>query len=160
MRAIAGELGADVPGCLARRPLQVSGIGERLRPAPDLPPAWLVLVNPGVPVLTADVFRRFDGGFGAAMPLDTAPADAVALAEALHARRNDLETSAIALAPEIADVLAALGGEAGVLLARMTGSGATCFGLAATAAAADAAASRIKAAHPAWWVAAAPMLAS
>jgi 4-diphosphocytidyl-2-C-methyl-D-erythritol kinase len=160
LRLLAAGLGADVPACLTRHPLQVSGIGEQLRPAPELPPAWLVLANPGLALGTADVFARRAGGFSRAMPLDRPPADAATLAGALLARRNDLETAAIALVPQIADVLAALAGEAGILLARMSGSGATCFGLAATAADAEAAASRIGAAHPAWWVVAAPMLAS
>ena len=111
LRAIAAELGADVPACLAHHPLQVAGIGERLVPAPDLPPAWLVLVNPGIELSTADVFRRFAGGFSRAMPLDGAPANVETLADVLRARRNDLEPAAMGLVPEIADVLATLSGE-------------------------------------------------
>jgi len=158
--AIAAELGADVPACLERHPLQVSGIGERLRPAPDLPPVWLVLVNPGLALPTADVFRKFDGGFSPAMPIAETPADAAQLAAALRARCNDLEPAAVALAPDIAEVLQVLRDEPGVLLARMSGSGATCFGLTATGAEAAAAAQRIGRARPGWWVAAAPVLTS
>ena len=158
LQAIAMELGADVPACLDDRPQQVAGIGEILRPAPDLPSAWLVLVNPGIELLTADVFRAFDGAFSPPMPLDKPPADAAALAQALHVRGNDLEGAAIAVVPDIAKVLQVLGGEVGVLVARMSGSGATCFGLTAGASEAEAVASRIKDAKPDWWVATAPIL--
>jgi 4-diphosphocytidyl-2-C-methyl-D-erythritol kinase len=152
LAAVALDLGADVPACLHPEPLLVSGIGERLRPAPNLPPAWLVLVNPGVEVATADVFRRFAGAFGPAQPLDEAPADAAALAAALKERRNDLEAAAVALAPAIGEVLAELARMPEIMIARMSGSGATCFGLAATEDEARQAAARLRMARRGWWI--------
>lgn len=153
---LAAGLGADVPVCLARRPALMSGIGERLAPAPALPPAWLVLVNAGVPVPTGPVFAGLRG-FGPAAPaLPGRIADAAGLAALLAARRNDLEAPAQARAPVIATVLAALRAQPGCLLARMSGSGGTCFGLFGTAAAADRAAAAL-ARIPGWWAAAAAL---
>ena len=152
-------LGADVPVCLRGRPARMSGIGEVLGDPPPLPRGWLVLVNPGIAVSTGAVFAGLGGAFGAPMPdLPAGFADAPALAAWLAAQRNDLEAPARVLAPEIGAVLDALAAEPGVLLARMSGSGATCFGLTGDAATAEATAKRIRAAHPGWWVAAAEML--
>ncbi|WP_439814096.1 4-(cytidine 5'-diphospho)-2-C-methyl-D-erythritol kinase [Zavarzinia sp. CC-PAN008] len=151
LAALALSLGADVPACLHGRSATMQGVGEVLKPAPALPPVALVLVNPGVPLATPSVFKAFDGRFSAADPITVAPRDVGDLAAALATRRNDLERPAIALVPAIADVLAALR-QAGAVLARMSGSGATCFGLFADRAAAQAAASRLAAAEPAWWV--------
>ena len=155
---LAPSLGADVPACLWRRPAQASGAGERLRPAAPLPPCALVLVNPRTPLATAAVFARRRGGFGAPRPLAAPLRDAAALAAALAERSNDLEEAAIALAPETARVLAALRAEKGVLLARMSGSGATCFGLVETPAQARRIAARLGRRHPDWWRAAAAIL--
>lgn len=153
-------LGADVPVCLAGRAARMSGIGERLAPIPLLPPAWLVLVNPGVSVPTPAVFRALARRDNPPMPRDL-PAwpDAAALAAWLATQRNDLEAPACAIAPAIGDTLAALAATPGCLLARMSGSGATCFGLFASATAAETAAASLSAAHPVWWTAAAPLLA-
>lgn len=157
---LALELGADVPACLAGRPVRMSGIGERLTPAPPLPPAWVVLANPGVSLATPDVFRRRRGPFSAPVGDDVAAApDAAALAAILKRTRNDLAEAATALVPAVAQVLDALKAAEGCLLARMSGSGATCFGLFAESAAADAAAEALARAHPDWWLAAAPLLA-
>lgn len=151
LAAIAAALGADVPVCLIGRAAVMSGIGEILTPAPPLPPTGMVLVNPGVAVATPAVFRARDGGFSAPAVL---PAegwrDAESLAAALQATGNDLEAPALRLAPAIADSLAALRAAPGCLLARMSGSGATCFGLFADAAAARQAAGGLQ--HPGWWV--------
>ncbi len=151
-------LGADLPVCLRGRPTQMSGIGEVLTAAPALPPVWLVLANPRVAVSTPAVFRARQGGFSAPAPLAEAPADAAALARALTTRGNDLATAAVAVAPVVGEVLSALDGQPDCLLARMSGSGATCFGLFATATAAASAAESLTAAHPAWWIAAAPLV--
>jgi 4-diphosphocytidyl-2-C-methyl-D-erythritol kinase len=140
LRDIALALGADVPVCLARRTARMSGIGDVLLPAPKLPEFGILLVNPGVPVATAAVFRNRTGRVSAAPDLPPAWPDAAAMAAALGELRNDLETSAIALAPEIGAVLARLQALPGALLARMSGSGATCFALFATPGAAAAAA--------------------
>jgi 4-diphosphocytidyl-2-C-methyl-D-erythritol kinase len=149
-------LGADVPVCLAGVASRMRGIGEALEPV-ALPAFWLVLANPGVPVATGAVFAALAGRFGPPLPHPPAFADAAALAGWLAARRNDLEAPAAALAPAIAGTLAALAAQPGCLLARMSGSGATCFGLFATAAEAEAAADALGRARPRWWVAAAPV---
>ncbi len=151
-------LGADLPVCLAGRPARMSGIGEILAAAPVLPPAWLVLVNPGVGLSTPAVFKARQAAFSSPAPLMEAPADAAALAEALAGRRNDLTEPAVRLAPVIGEMLEVIAGQADCLLARMSGSGATCFGLFADEATAAAAARRLAASHAAWWVAAAPLV--
>ena len=158
--ALALSLGADVPVCLAGRPTRMCGIGEQLIPAPALPPAWLVLVNPMVPLHTPAVFKARTGAFSPADPLTESPAHARALAAALATRRNDLTPAAIGIAPVVGEMLAALAGSDGCLLSRMSGSGATCFGLFATEAAAAAAAAHLQSAWPGWWVAPAALLAA
>lgn len=157
---VALGLGADVPMCRRSKPLLVGGIGDELVSAPALPAFALVLVNPGVPLATAAVFAAFDagsaGGRGAvARPLRQAPANAAALAAELKRRANDLEGPARFLAPAVDAALAALASAPGCLLARMSGSGATCFGLFADRPAAERAASAIGRAQPGWWVVAA-----
>jgi 4-diphosphocytidyl-2-C-methyl-D-erythritol kinase len=149
--ALALELGADVPVCLHGRAAFMGGIGEAIAPSPPLPKLPLVLVNPGVPVATAEVFRARRGEFSRPGRFDEPPADVAALARLLASRRNDLTDAAIAIAPAIAHVLHALDAE-GSALARLSGSGATCFGIFADAAAAQTAARRIAAAQPRWWV--------
>jgi 4-diphosphocytidyl-2-C-methyl-D-erythritol kinase len=155
---LAAALGADVPVCLLGRTAWLGGIGEAVEAAPRLPDCFVVLVNPGVPVSTPAVFQARSGPFSAPARFDARPADAAALAALLAARRNDLMQPALALAPEISLVLAALEAQAGALLARMSGSGATCFALFATESAARETARRLGAAHPDWWVAAGRLL--
>ena len=146
------KLGADIPMCLDPRPWRVRGIGEQLESVilPGLP---AVLINPGVPVHTADVFRGLRQKNNAPMP-DALPdfENEAHLIDWLTTQRNDLEAPAIAAAPVIADVLDALRGCEGCQLARMSGSGATCFALFETEGEATAASASIKAAHPGWWV--------
>ncbi len=158
LKDLALGLGADVPACLGGTCAFVGGIGEHIRPAPPLPPAWLVLANPGVPLATAMVFAARAGAFSEPAPFDAAAADAAGLAALLAQRRNDLTQAATARAPAVGEALAALEAESGALLARMSGSGATCFALFAGAGEAQAAAKRIATAHAGWWVAAAPLL--
>jgi 4-diphosphocytidyl-2-C-methyl-D-erythritol kinase len=146
---IAPVLGADVPVCLARRAARMSGIGEVLGPAPALPVFGIVLVNPGIPVATAEVFRSADLRLSPPACLPEFWPDAAAMAAGLAVLRNDLEAPAITLAPEIGAVLARLRSLPGALLARMSGSGATCFALFETPAAAAAAAAAIG--QPGWW---------
>lgn len=152
---IALDLGADVPVCLASAPRRMEGVGEVLSAVPPLPPFHLLLVNPLVATPTPAVFaalRRRDNP--SAPPVPAGLADARALADWLAQTRNDLTEAAIAVAPPVAQVLAALSAAPGCLLARMSGSGATCFGLFADAPAAAAA----QAALPqAWWSLAAPV---
>lgn len=158
LRRLALSIGADVPVCLAGTPMRMMGVGEVLEPAPALPPAWLLLVNPMVPLHTPPVFKARTGPFSEAAPLTTPPGDAKALAEALAVRRNDLTPPAITIEPVVGEVLAAIAATPGCLLPRMSGSGATCFGLYAEEAQARSAAARLAAAHPAWWIAPAPLL--
>jgi 4-diphosphocytidyl-2-C-methyl-D-erythritol kinase len=129
---IALGLGADVPVCLASRPHRMGGVGERLEPAPELPDCGVVLVNPGVALATASVFRARRGAFSSEARLPARWDDAAAMAAALRELRNDLEVPARSLCPAIDHVLSALAAQPGCLLARMSGSGATCFGLFAT----------------------------
>jgi 4-diphosphocytidyl-2-C-methyl-D-erythritol kinase len=135
---IAAGLGADVPACLLSRTMRGEGRGDRLSPWPgrDVSGAPILLVNPRVPLSTAAVFRAWDG-------VDRGPL------AALNGARNDLEPAAMSLVPEVGEVLSALDG---ARLARMAGSGASCFGLYASEAERDAAAGRIAAAHPGWWL--------
>lgn len=149
LAALALQLGADVPVCLAGRPARMRGVGEELSALPELPEMGLVLVNPGVAVATRDVFRARTGDFSPPLDLPGSWPDAPALAGTLARADNDLEAPAIALAPAIAEVLAALRALNKNLLARMSGSGATCFGFFATPAEAEAAAGSVR--HPGWW---------
>ncbi len=161
LRALALGLGADVPACLAGKPVAVSGIGEVLQAAVALPPVHALLANPNVPLATAPVFKAFAAAgsrFSAPAPLLDPPADAAALAAAMALRGNDLEAPARTIVPEVGQVLTALGALPGALLARMSGSGATCFALFASAAEAASAAQALAQVHPDWWIRAAPLL--
>lgn len=143
------SLGADVPVCLHAGPQRMQGIGERLsRPWP-IPGCAIVLVNPGVEIATADVFGALDRKDNP--PMDDIPRtrDFAAFIAWLADQRNDLQGTAMTLAPAMADTLDALSDAA---LARMSGSGATCFGLYATDEMAAAAATRISNHRPDWWV--------
>jgi 4-diphosphocytidyl-2-C-methyl-D-erythritol kinase len=157
---LALRLGADVPMCVAGRPALVSGIGEVLKPAPVLPPAWLVLANPRAALPTPQVFRARQGPFSPANPLSDAPANVAAFAGALAARGNDLTDAAVGLCPVVAVVLQQLADLPGALLVRMSGSGATCFALFADASAAAAGAACLAARNPEWWCVAAPVAGS
>jgi 4-diphosphocytidyl-2-C-methyl-D-erythritol kinase len=146
---IALSLGADVPVCLRNRPARMRGIGNLLTPAPGLPDCGLVLINPGVPLPTAQVFRAFGGRFTAEAVLPDSWPDAEAMAEDLSHLTNDLEPPAIQVVPAIQEVLLAIARAPDCLLARMSGSGATCFGLFPSREQASAAAETL--ARPGWW---------
>jgi len=141
---IAADLGSDVPACLLGRTAIGRGRGERLEPVAGLEGAPVLLVNPGVAVATRDVFARWDGADRGPLPVGDA---AVIASEG----RNDLAAPARAVAPVIGDVLDRLAEHPGVLLARMSGSGATCFALCRDADARTRAAAAIRAAQPGWW---------
>jgi 4-diphosphocytidyl-2-C-methyl-D-erythritol kinase len=150
-------LGADLPACLTGTACFVGGIGERIERAPPLPKVHLVLVNPGTPLPTAAVFREraaAPGGEGTSVAerFSAPMADALSLAGLLAKRRNDLAAAAIRLAPAIADALIELERRPGCLIARLSGSGATCFGLFADRGSAREAAAAIAAEKPGWWV--------
>lgn len=152
------QLGADVPVCLAGDPLRMRGIGEVLEPLPRLPRMWMVLVNPGVDVPTPAVFRGLAQKTNSPMPDIPAFASAAEMMAWLSDQRNDLEPPARAVAPVISDVVSALAAQPGCGLARMSGSGATCFGLFEQAVDAEKAAADLATAHPDWWVQDAPVL--
>jgi 4-diphosphocytidyl-2-C-methyl-D-erythritol kinase len=156
LEALAATLGADGAACLWGAPAIAQGRGERLSPAPGLPPLDAVLVRPPVPVSTAKVYRAFDaaGRFGEVTPpvMPDAFEDAAELAGWLATQRNDLEAAAIAVAPEVGAVLETLADEPEALLARVSGSGGTCFALCAGDIEAEGLAERIEAMAPDWWV--------
>lgn len=145
---IALPLGADVPACVGSRPCLMRGIGEVLQRAPRLPQLGLVLANPRIALATPAVFKAREGGFSRPATLPDGWSDAGALARDLAAMRNDLEPPAIAICPPVGEVLGALRALRGCLLARMSGSGATCFGIYADPAAAVEAARHLP---TAWW---------
>lgn len=154
---VAGMVGADVPVCLDPRPRLMRGVGEILSDPVAAPRLPAVLVNPGVAVATKDVFGILNlpkgrGGRSRSGKREKVPRDRRAFVDFVARGRNDLEPPAIKLAPVIATVLGALRKADGCQLARMSGSGATCFGLFASARAAAAAARSIKKTHPSWWV--------
>lgn len=148
------RLGADVPLCLLSRPLRAQGVGERITPLIGIPPLPLLLLNPGVPVATPAVFGRLAPGERPPMP--AVPSRFRSVLEFvlwLRKMRNDLTEPASALVPEIGRVLKALGSDPDCLLARMSGSGATVFGVFMSSEAANRGAERLHAAHPGWWLA-------
>lgn len=145
---LPAKLGADVPVCVAGVPAWMSGIGEIVEPAGTLPEWGVVLVNPGVALATPSVFKARTGAFSAGGKFTPNLAN-------IAAAGNDLEAPAIALVPAIADVLAGLRGLPGIRVARMSGSGATCFGLFDGPDDAALAAKALKGKAPsAWWIAA------
>lgn len=148
------EYGADIPMCLMSKPARVRGIGEKIEFV-ELPALPALLVNPRVPVSTPPVFKALKTRNNASMP-EKLPnfVDAGALINWLAGQRNDLEVPAIAVAPVIAEVLTALRLTKGCRLARMSGSGATCFALYPDKKTAINAGKTIQAAHPDWWLAA------
>jgi 4-diphosphocytidyl-2-C-methyl-D-erythritol kinase len=152
--ALAAALGSDIPVCLASRAAWMEGRGERVTELPALPSAHLVLVNPGISVSTAEVFRRLVRRDETRLSPPAAFASLDALVLYLKETRNDLEAPARVIAPVIDTVLNALANE-GAAFARMSGSGATCFGLFETAESASAAANAIAKAELSWWVRAA-----
>lgn len=158
--ALGLELGADVPVCVqAPRPCVMSGIGEKISRAPSMPDLWCVLVNPGVPVATGPVFKALNaqpttaesdtfwpGGFS----------DAKAAARFMMTCRNDLQPPARNLVSEVRETVRAIAATKDCLMARMSGSGATCFGLYADEDAATRAATALR--REGWWVEAAHIL--
>lgn len=153
------SLGADVPMCLRSAPLVARGIGEGIVPIAGIAAVPLVLVNPGVAVSTPDVFQRLDTRENP--PLSPLPprADAHALAAWVRANRNDLTAPAMKAAPVIGSCLDAISAS-GALASGMSGSGATCFAIFATAEAAVGAAAALRARQPSWFVVATETIAS
>jgi len=162
MAALALDLGADVPFCLEGRAAFVGGIGEDITPAPTLPEAWVVLVNPLTPLSTPAVFKARAGEFSPPGRFDAIAGNGGELAALLKERRNDLTQAAISLMPEIGEILAIFEAAPNCLLGRMSGSGATCFGLFADEPSARRAAESIAAEAMGrgknWWVVAATLV--
>lgn len=159
LTAIGAGIGADVPVCVAATSARIQGIGERVTPLPVLPEMHLVLANPARALVTASVFAGLAQPNNSGLPglpgrwhgLDH-------LVDYLSGCRNDLAAPAMVAEPAVADVIAALTAEPACLLARMSGSGATCFGLFATAEAAAGASAAVAREYTDWWVKAAPVL--
>jgi 4-diphosphocytidyl-2-C-methyl-D-erythritol kinase len=151
IKSLARSLGADVPACFYQKSCHMQGIGETISTLMIELPRAIVLVNPLKPCSTADVFCNLgltDGQiYGAALDIDNPPL-----------WRNDLTQAARQAQPEVADVLKALNQEPSFSAVRMSGSGATCFGLASSMAEANAAMARLSVKNPGWWVKASELL--
>ncbi|MGO4409015.1 MULTISPECIES: 4-(cytidine 5'-diphospho)-2-C-methyl-D-erythritol kinase [unclassified Brevundimonas] len=152
LESVAGEVGADGPMCLRARPAWATGRGDALTDEPRLPPLHAVLLNPGLPSPTGAVYQAYDDAPQGGADCPEAPADwsPVAVIDWLGALRNDLEASALRVTPGIGEALTAMRAAPGCRLTRMSGSGATVFGLFDDAAAAEAAAGALQ--RPGWWV--------
>lgn len=147
------SLGADVPVCLNCRTSRISGIGEKLAPGPDFPDIPIVLVYPGKPCNTAKIFGLFHGKHTHSLSLPPAFDDPESLADFLkHNTENQLLSAALSEVPDIHNVITALQAQDGNLLARMSGSGSSCFGIFGTENAAQKAAKTLAAENPDWWV--------
>ncbi|TIO07110.1 4-(cytidine 5'-diphospho)-2-C-methyl-D-erythritol kinase [Mesorhizobium sp.] len=147
------SLGADVPMCLAAKPLIARGVGDELSAVLDFPALGLVLVNPGTAISTAEVFSALGNRDNEGLPPLPRSIDFHSLRNWLETTRNDLEPAARAIQPAIGKALSVLN-KAGAGFARMSGSGATCFGLFETGNVAKRAAADIRSRHPDWFVAA------
>ncbi|MFP6772092.1 MAG: 4-(cytidine 5'-diphospho)-2-C-methyl-D-erythritol kinase [Alphaproteobacteria bacterium] len=154
LRDLAAELGADVPVCLGSRPARISGIGHDLAGVGELPSCALLLVNPNQAVHTADVFAHLQPPYATPHCLDRCwpTVTGATMTEVLTRTRNDLEPAARTLAPVIGEVLADISALRHCRLARMSGSGATCFGLFDDLSAARTAGGELAARRPDWWV--------
>jgi 4-diphosphocytidyl-2-C-methyl-D-erythritol kinase len=156
---IGRGLGADVPMCLCAKPLIARGIGEQVEPVAGFPALPMVLVNPGTPVSTPDVFRALASRENLPLPPLPRNPDFKALLGWFTSTRNDLQVPAVSIVPAIAQAIDALT-SAGAGFARMSGSGATCFGLFATGDDAARAAAQIQKRQPGWWVVATESISS
>ncbi len=148
---IGAKLGADIPMCLKAEPLIARGIGDEISPVDPFPALFLVIANPGIEVPTSEIFRRLPSPDNVPLPALCDATSGAQVAHWLTQCRNDLQAPAIGYAPAIADLLAALDA-CGAALARMSGSGATCFGLFPDMASATRAAEQLRATRPSWFV--------
>lgn len=150
LAALGLRLGADVPVCLNARPAMMLGVGEQIEKVGSPPGCGVVLVNAREGVSTPAVFNARTAAFSEPAGWES-PADFDAFIGALMDRRNDLLAPAQAVSPVIGDVLDALAAEPDCALARLSGSGGTCFGLYSNVAQANAACERLRSEHPDWW---------
>ncbi|MDD3181777.1 MAG: 4-(cytidine 5'-diphospho)-2-C-methyl-D-erythritol kinase [Alphaproteobacteria bacterium] len=153
LHSIASSLGQDIPCCLAAQTCYFRDIGNVTDPGPELPLTHIVLVNPNQSLPTPSVYKARTGGFSASAQLEAVPQTTHELVEMLTARSNDLTQAAMSLCPVIGDVLTVIAGQPDCLLSRMSGSGATCFGLFADRSSAKIAAMALYSAYPDWWIA-------
>ncbi|MGH6876993.1 MAG: 4-(cytidine 5'-diphospho)-2-C-methyl-D-erythritol kinase [Rhizomicrobium sp.] len=161
LHEVAASLGADVPVCLDSAPAWMEGKGEHLKPLPPLPTLHLLLVNPGVPVSTAQVFASLRQRRGVGVDFPRMPfSDISSFVSFLRSTTNDLEEPARAIAPVIGDILEEITLLSGVLLARMSGSGATCFGVFDSKSIMEAAMTSLLDRHPEWWLVGSALAAS
>jgi 4-diphosphocytidyl-2-C-methyl-D-erythritol kinase len=165
LEEIALKLGADVPPCLYSYPIHVSGVGEIIEKSPPIPPMWFVLVNPRILLPTPKVFkalRRINTAakpnLSSSYPMENPASDVFEFVEKMKKRDNDLFVPAAKEVPEIRDVVDAISNTEGCLLSRMSGSGATCFGLYQSEVTAFKAVKDIATKYPKWWVKSAPLL--
>ncbi|MBM3544021.1 MAG: 4-(cytidine 5'-diphospho)-2-C-methyl-D-erythritol kinase [Alphaproteobacteria bacterium] len=157
LASLAPELGSDVAVCLDSRPAMITGRGERVKPVADFPSCGVLLANPGVPLATQDVYAALGAEPLAAAADVEAPnfdGDFARLMDYVASRGNALQAPATRLVPKIEDVLAALSRLDGARIARLTGSGPTCFALFSTEDEAKRAAASLTRQHPDWWIAA------
>lgn len=158
LQKIAQMLGADVPACLAHKPVWAEGIGEKMTWMPHLPQLHMVLVNPLIATPTPEVFRRFGARFSPQLQYSGRRKSMQEWIADLSRYRNDLSDAALTVTPQITDVLAAIAATPMCHFARLSGSGATCFGVYDSPQGVAAAVNKLRAAHPDWWVASASLL--
>ncbi|WP_120497724.1 4-(cytidine 5'-diphospho)-2-C-methyl-D-erythritol kinase [Kiloniella sp. EL199] len=149
---LALELGADVPVCLKGTCSWMEGVGEALKAGPQLPDICCVLINPGCPVSTPQIFRELNGQFSDAVPEPDKVCNLPELLCYLNAAGNDLSKPAERLKPLISESIKALQQQPNCLFAGMSGSGATCFGVYEDSVSAQKAATELKLLNNSWWV--------
>lgn len=152
VRDAARQCGADVPVCLVPKARIMRGIGDELSPPVTVPALPALLINPGVELATRDVFAVFDETSCSSRPIADVPAELAGFLDWLKHYDNDLTRAATIRVPMIAEILKALQAQPGCQLARMAGSGATCFGVFGSGDQARLAAERLQSQRPEWWV--------
>lgn len=153
MMKLAQKLGADVPACFIGKPVWAEGTGEKIMRLPEMPAMHFVLVNPLIQTPTPEVFARFRNRYSPPIQFSGRRKTMQEWIADLKNYRNDLTDAAMEVTPQIREVLDALNATPNCRLARLSGSGATCFGVYDTAEAAIAAVNKLKLAQPRWWVA-------
>ncbi len=146
------QLGADVPVCFKSSPTIMQGIGDVLKPAPDMPEIPVLLINPLISCSTKDIFLRRSGGYSRDAVLPSSFPSVFDLVETLKLQKNDLYEAALDGIPDIENVIQALSMQDNCLLARMSGSGASCFGIFETIEEAEKAKAAIQDENPDWWI--------
>lgn len=146
------RLGADVPVCFLCQAARIRGIGDLLDPVPEIPEMPIILVHPAKPCITADIFMHYGGAFSEPLSIPPHFGDHESFVAFLHGTRNDLYETACQAVPDIANVIHALEAQQGCAIARMSGSGSSCFGLFETQAQAENATAALQRDNPDWWI--------